>query len=141
MRRDFGFEGIRLQKVGIEPGQHDGIEYDTCNRKLCIKLSMKGDQKIYQRKRAGCRLPLVDINNIKLSKTFDRAFRKLRVIISVKGIVVTLHHHLQNPLMRFQRLMSRLQLGEPMSAISPWLTEAVCSIMQSTQGIIASGFR
>lgn len=107
-------EGTRLSKEGITPGTRYQVMYDKDHTRVLVHIGT-GDRVVSKRSRNGREHPIIDINSKELAELFGGPVGRVRVLIKPTGIVVSLHHQDVAERERFERIIGKLQAGEPLN--------------------------
>lgn len=108
-------EGQKLQREGYIPGTRYNIEIKDSS--LCLVVAENGDYIVSKRERNGRIAPIIDINNQEISALFD-GVETVRVLIRAGKIVVSAHHHHEDVVERLNRIVSKVEKGEPLDICS-----------------------
>lgn len=108
-------EGTRLANQGIEPGMGYRLESDPDKKTVCLVIEKDGlGQRVVSRRKRGERqLPVIDLRTDDLAVLGEA--ERLRVIIKRDRIFVTIHHRTAAERERFERLVRKVNDGEPLS--------------------------
>tara|TARA_R110000851_G_scaffold282582_2_gene436117 strand:- start:18767 stop:20494 length:1728 start_codon:yes stop_codon:yes gene_type:complete len=122
-KRRIWLEGHKLAREGYEPG----VKYDLAveQAKLVLRPSEEGKYTVSRRKRNGRLIPIIDISRQELAEIFE-GVDTLRVMITRGKIVVTAHHQQQKVVQRVERLLSRVESGEPLRVASLFHGAGTC---------------
>lgn len=105
-------EGIKLAREGYLPGGRFDIITDG-EQRLVLKVAEQGRYKISKRTRNGRTLPIIDINRAELTEIFN-GVQMLRCMVAKGKIVITAHFQEKRIDERVERLMRKLESGEPL---------------------------
>lgn len=108
-------EGQKLQQEGYVPGTRYNIEIKDSS--LFLVVAENGDYIVSKRERQGRTIPIIDINNRELAALFD-GVEMVRVLIRAGKIVVSAHHHHEEVVERLNRIVSKVEKGEPLNVCS-----------------------
>lgn len=108
----------RLGDAGWSPGDKFSLSFDDQSRVLTIQPDADGDRKVSRKRRIGSKgdvtLPVIDINNEALSQMFGAVANRVRVIITDRSIIVTLHPEDEAAVERHDRLMNSILKHKPL---------------------------
>ncbi|CAM5559463.1 DNA cytosine methyltransferase [Eoetvoesiella caeni] len=108
-------EGQKLTREGFEPGMKLNLEFK--DSKLVLRVADTGRYTISRRERNGKVSPIIDIMAQELGTLFE-GVEMLRILIRKGSIVVMAHQQHERVIERVQRLVSKLERGEPLSVCS-----------------------
>lgn len=108
-------EGQKLAREGYTPG----LRYDLELKDTQVILRVKEDGRftVSKRERYGRITPIIDLTVSELATIFD-GIELLRVSIQRGSIVVSAHHQQTRVTERVNRLIKKLESGEPLSVCS-----------------------
>jgi DNA (cytosine-5)-methyltransferase 1 len=108
-------EGQKLAREGYLPGMKYDLEIkDT---KVILHVSEQGKFTVSKRERNGRLSPIIDISAQELAHIFD-GVEMLRVAIKNGAIVISAHHQQLRVKERVERLVNKLETGEPLRVCS-----------------------
>ncbi|MFC6674321.1 DNA cytosine methyltransferase [Marinobacterium aestuariivivens] len=108
-------EGQKLVREGYRPGMKYDLEVKDSQVLLHVKEA--GKFTVSKRERNGRVSPIIDLTVQELADIFD-GVEMLRVAIKSGKIVISSHHQQQRVKERVERLVSKLEKGEPLSVCS-----------------------
>lgn len=108
-------EGQKLAREGYQPGMKFDLE--PSDQKMLIKLSDQGRFTVSRRNRNGKTYPVIEVNTEELAEMFD-GVEMLRIAIKSRSIVISAHHQQQRVNERVERLIRKLESGEPLRSCS-----------------------
>jgi len=105
-------EGTKLAREGYVPGGRFDIIADG-EKRLVLKMAEQGRYKISKRTRNGRTHPIIDINRAELADIFA-GVEMLRCMVAKGKIIITAHFQEKRVNDRAERLMRKLEEGEPL---------------------------
>lgn len=108
-------EGQKLMREGYVPG----MKYDLELQDSRVVLRVKDDGKftVSKRERNGRIMPIIDLTAQELASVFE-GVDMLRVLIRNGAIVISAHHQQNRVIERVDRLINKLENGEPLTTCS-----------------------
>jgi DNA (cytosine-5)-methyltransferase 1 len=114
-RRRLWLEGRKLEKFGIEKGHRYSVIWDRETRTVTLDFaSGDGDRKVSGRSRHGRDMPIIDIAASELEETLGEGIARAKVTIHAGRIVVEVHPDDEAAQERLDRLVGKLNSGEPL---------------------------
>jgi DNA (cytosine-5)-methyltransferase 1 len=113
-RKRLWLEGRKLERAGIEPGMRYAITWDRDTHQVTLDFTEQGDRKVSKRSRAGNDIPIIDIMAADLEEALGEGLARAKVTIGGSKIVVEVHPDDEAARERFDRLIGKLQRGEPL---------------------------
>lgn len=114
-RKRVWLEGIKLSREGYQPGMKFDLELKGSDIHLNVKE--EGRFTVSKRERNGRLYPIIDLTAQEVAEAFE-GVEMLRVFIRNGVIVISAHHQQQRVTERVERLIDKLQRGEPLSVCS-----------------------
>ncbi len=114
-KRRIWLEGQKLAREGYEPGMKYDVEFK--DSQVQFHICDTGRYTVSKRTRNGRIYPIIDLSAEQLAEIFD-GVEMLRVALRRGRIVVTAHHQELLVKERVERLVNKLQNGEPLATCS-----------------------
>lgn len=108
-------EGQKLSRQGFDPGTKLQVTID--GSKLVLKSAETGQFTVSKRERNGNISPIIDVTTDGLAKLFD-GIKMLRAVIRQGTIIIEAHQEHTRIIERVNRLMSKLEKGDPLAVCS-----------------------
>lgn len=108
-------EGKKLSREGYESGMKYDVEFK--NNQVKIQINKSGRYTVSKRTRNGLTQPIIELKADQLAEIFD-GVEMLRVAIRQGRIIITAHHQESLVKERVERLVNKMQTGEPLSVCS-----------------------
>lgn len=105
-------QGLCLKRAGYEIGKNYTVDEDKDSREISIKLTDSGNRIVSRKKNGDKEYPVIDINNGILEEFFGKDTSRVRVVIAVGVIKISIHPDDKARLERMERMVNKIMGGE-----------------------------
>lgn len=114
-KRRLWLEGRKLARAGFEPGQKFRLTWDPEINKVILTFDEDGNHRVSRKERNGKEIPIIDVLGNQLDDLFGEGLERAKVTVKRGQISVEVHPDDAATKERFDRLITAVKNGEPIS--------------------------